>query len=226
MIPILLMAGQLAAGAAPPGCLGLEAVPPGATWTYTGWRLWTAQGSGSDSGAVEWITTVLAARSVPAGRLLLVRGFVSELAWSVPTTRPRLSILACLGDHLLHLSFLADSAARYRYDHWTDASAERGELLLQRPLVDGAVFGQDPPRQDDMYGWAVERLKAPPAVPSGCGRPGPEAYQLTMRTMPDHQVMEWRAGVGITAYTYAHHGTPAAAEVRLARCRAVGRPGE
>jgi hypothetical protein len=221
MIAILVLAGQVAAGAAPPGCLGLEAVPPGASWIYTGWRQWTAEGSLPDSGAVGWTTTVLAARAVPAGRLLLVRGFVSELAWSVPTTRPRLSVLACLNGRLLRLAFIADSAARYRFDHWTDASADRGELLLQQPLVDGGVFGQDPPRQDDMYGWAVERLKTAPKVPSGCGQPGPEAYRLTMRTLPDHQIMEWRAGVGITAYTYVHHGTPAAAEVRLARCTGV-----
>jgi hypothetical protein len=162
---------------------------------------------------------VLATRAVPAGRLLLVRGFVSELAWSVPTTAPRLSILACLKDRLLRLAFVADSAARDRFEHWTNADAGRGEVLLQPPLADGAIFGQDPPRQDDMYGWAVERLKPAPAVPPSCGRPGPDAFRLTMRTMPDHQIVEWRAGLGVTSYTYAHHGTPAAAEVRLTRCR-------
>lgn len=221
MIPLLLLAGQVTAAAAPPGCLGLETVPAGASWTYTGWRQWTAQGSPPDSGAVEWTTTVLATRAVPAGRVLLVRGFVSELAWSVPTTRPRLSLLTCLNGRLLRVAFIADSAAHYRFDHWTDADADRGELLLEQPLVEGRVFGQDPPRQDDLYGWAVERLKTPPAVAPGCGRPGPDGYRLTMRTMPDHEVMEWRAGVGITAYTYGHHGTPAAAEVRLVRCAGV-----
>jgi hypothetical protein len=220
MIPALLLAGQVATGAAS-GCLGLETVRPGVAWTYTGWRLWTPEGSRPDSGAVEWTATVVAARSLPAGRLLLVRGFVSELAWSVPTTEPRLSILACLNDRLLRLGFLADSAARYRFDHWSDSSAARGEVLLQAPLRDGAVFGQDPPRQDDMYGWVVETLETPPAIPSGCGKPGAESFRLTLRTLPDHQIVEWRAGVGITAYTYVHHGTPAAALVRLARCRGL-----
>jgi hypothetical protein len=218
MIAVVLLLGQVAAAAPPPACLGLESVPAGASWTYAGTRQWTAEGSGTDSGAVRWTMAVVATRAVPGGRLLLVRGFVSELAWSVPTTQPRLSLLACLGDRLLRVAFLADSAARYRFEHWTDSSADRGELLLQQPLVDGEVFGQEPPRQDGMYGWAVERLKAPPAVPSGCGKPGAEAYGLTMRTLPDHQIVEWRAGVGITAYTYVHHGTPAAAEVRVTRC--------
>lgn len=222
MVRGILLAAQAASAAPPAACLGLEAVRPGTSWTYAGWRQWTAEGSGPDSAAVRWTTTVLATRAVPTGRLLLVRGFVSELAWSVPTTQPRLSILVCLKGRLLRVAFVADSAARYRFEHWTDDSAERGEVLLQQPLTDGAVFGQDPPRQDDMYGWAVERLKLPPAVPSSCGRPGPEAYRLTMRTLPDHQIMEWRAGVGVTAYTYVHHGTPAAAEVRLIRCAGRG----
>jgi hypothetical protein len=215
----ILVLAQAAPGAPPSACLGLETVRPGTSWTYSGWRQWTAEGSGQpDSGAVRWTTTVLATRLVPTGRLLLVRGFVSELAWSVPTTAPRLSILACLKDRLLRLAFLADSAARVRFEHWTDADAGRGEVLLQPPLADGAIFGQDPPRQDDMYGWAVERLKPAPAVPRSCGQPGPDAFRLTMRTLPDHQIMEWRAGLGVTSYTYAHHGTPAAAEVQLVRC--------
>ena len=226
LLPILSgLATLVRVAVAPPpsACLGLERMPSGTSWTYTGWRLWTAEGSGqSDSASVQWTTTVLATRAVPAGRLLLVRGFVAELAWSVPTTRPRLSILVCLKDRLLRLAFLADSAARYRFDHWNGAGAERGEVLLQTPLTDGVVFGQDPPRQDDMYGWSVERLEPASPIPMGCGGPGSEAYRLTMRTLPDHQIVEWRAGVGITAYSYAHHGTPAAAEVRLVRCAGGG----
>jgi hypothetical protein len=191
MIPLILLVGQVAAASPGSACLGLEAVKPGTTWTCSGWRQWSADGGGEpDSAAVQWTTTVLAVRVVPAGQLLLVRGFVSELAWSVPTAKPRLSILACLGDRLLRMAFVADSAARYRFEHWTDASAGHGEVLLQQPLKDGASCGQ-----------------------------GPEAYRLTMRTLPDHQIVEWRESVGITAYTCVHHGTPAAAEVRLARCR-------
>jgi hypothetical protein len=215
----LLLAAQASTAPPPSACLGLETVKPGTSWIYSGWRQWTAEGSSqSDSAAVRWTTSVLATRAVPTGRLVLVRGFVSELAWSVPTTAPRLSILVCLPDRLLRVAFIADSAARYRFDHWADANPDGGELLLQQPLVDGAVFGQDPPRQDDLYGWAVERLTSPPQAPPGCGKPGREGYRLTMRTLPDHQIVEWRAGLGITAYTYAHHGTPAAVEVRLARC--------
>lgn len=219
ILALVQAAPAFAPASSPSACLGLETVKPGVSWTYSGWRLWTAAGSGqSDSAAVRWTTTVLATRVLPAGRLLLVRGYVSELAWSVPSTVPRLSILACLQDRLVRLAFVGDSAARFRFDHWTDANAQRGEVLLQQPLSDGAIFGQDPPRQDQMYGWLVERLQPAPAIPSSCGKLGPDAYRLTMRTLPDHQIVEWRAGLGVTAYSYVHHGTPAAAQVRLVRC--------
>jgi hypothetical protein len=152
------------------------------------------------------------------GHALLVRGFVSELAWSTAGTLPRLSILACLSHRLLHLEFSTDSSARYALDHFADSLLVRAKVILQEPLRHGAVFGQDPPRDDPMYGWAVEELDPVSALPQGCRASRPKAYRLTMRTLPDQQILEWRAGVGVTAYQYSHHGTPAAVDVRLVRC--------
>ena len=45
------------------------------------------------------------------------------------------------------------------------------------------------------------------------------SHRLTMRTNPDDQEIVWRAGIGITAYRYGHHGTPASAEVHLVQCQ-------
>jgi hypothetical protein len=36
------------------------------------------------------------------------------------------------------------------------------------------------------------------------------------RTLPDHQVIGFVPGLGVTAYRYAHHGTVARAEAVLA----------
>jgi hypothetical protein len=57
--------------------------------------------------------------------------------------------------------------------------------------------------------------------------PQPGRLDLDLRGHPpveycwlgtDHQVIEWRPRVGVTAYVYGHHGTPAGAEVHLIRC--------
>jgi hypothetical protein len=218
MIQLLLLTQGLWAAPVPSPCLGLDSYPAGSTWTYAGRRLWSQANARADSGAVTWTTTVVRTRTVPMGHLLLVRGFVSELAWSTPGTLPRLSILACLSHRLLHLEFSTDSSARHALDHWADSLLDRATLILQEPLRDGAVFGQVPPRDDPMYGWAVEKVDSVSALPPGCRASGPEAYRLTMRTLPDQQVFEWRAGVGVMAYQIEHHGTPAAVAVHLVRC--------
>ena len=221
MIPFLLVAHSLLASPAPSPCLGLAGYPAGSTWTYAGTRLWSEANSRADSGAVEWTMSLLRTRTVPAAHLLLVRGFVSELAWSTPGTSPRLSILACRSDRLFHLEFSTDSGATYALDHWTDSLLNGAKLILQEPLRDGAVFGQEPPRDDRMYGWTIEKVDPAPALPKSCRASAPEVYRLTMRTLPDQQILEWRAGIGVTAFHFAHHGTPAAADVRLVRCRSL-----
>jgi hypothetical protein len=167
---------------------------------------------------VDWTSTLVDARPLGAGYLMLVRGFVTELAWSDPSTQPRLSILACVQDSLVRREFFADSEATQAFDRWTDSLAAGATLLVGDSLRDGTVFGQDPPRNDDMYGWSVERLNPAPNLPTTCRPSGTDALRLTMRTLPDHAVLEWRAGIGVTAFLYGHHGTRASADVRLIRC--------
>lgn len=38
---------------------------------------------------------------------------------------------------------------------------------------------------------------------------------LIFRTNPDHQILEFTPGTGITAYVYSHHGTLAGVDVKL-----------
>lgn len=220
MISLLFLAHTVVGLTAPAPCFGLETYGVGSTWTYAGTRVWS-QGNPIrvDSGAVVWTTTVIETRTVRSGRLILVRGFISEIAWSDPTTSPRLSILACTSGRLMHREFLSDSGARQAMDFWADSLLVGARLIVQQPLRDGAMIGQDPRRNDRMYGWEVERLDADPPPPQRCHPSGPEAYRLTMRTAPDDQVVVWRAGIGITAYQYGHHGTPASADVHLVQCQ-------
>jgi hypothetical protein len=200
-------------------CFGWDLFSAGASWTYSGTRLWTeAASSRVDSGAVRWRMSVEQARTIDGTSVLLIRGFVGELAWSDPTTPPRLSILVCRGNRLSHLAFGSDAEARSAANGWNDSLLVRAEVILEEPLRPGTVFGQTPPRDDEMYGWLVEAAAPRRRIRPGCGSSALRGYRLTMRTLPDHQIVEWQDGVGITAYTYVHHGTPAAATVQLASC--------
>jgi hypothetical protein len=160
-------------------------------------------------------------RDAGSVRLALVRGFVTQLAWYEPGTRPRLTLLACRGSQLFGFDPATDSAARSAYARWSDSLLQRAELLLALPLRDGQLFGQDPPRDDALYGWAVAAHGADARfpLPARCGPSVGPRFELTYRSLPDHSVMEWQPGVGITHYLYGHHGSPAATDVKLRACR-------
>jgi hypothetical protein len=40
-------------------------------------------------------------------------------------------------------------------------------------------------------------------------------YQLVYRTLPDHQIIEFAPNIGITRYTYVHHGTVSETDLKL-----------
>jgi hypothetical protein len=165
--------------------------------------------------------TIVAARDAGRVRIALVRGFVNQLASYDPSTRPRLSLLACRGSQLFGLELASDSAAQHTYAHWSDSLLQQAQPLLDLPLHDGQLFGQDPPRADGLYGWAVAAVRPEGLVtlPASCGQNAGRRFELSYRSLPDHAFIEWQLGVGITRYTYGHHGTPAAADVVLTACR-------
>jgi hypothetical protein len=210
---------------APEGNLCTSVVPlsTGWVWSYRGSAVWSGSKGSPDSGTVSWAMTIVAARYVGVVRLALVRGLVTQLAWYEPRARPRLSLLACRGSQLFGLELASDSAAASAYAHWSDSLFRRAQLLLDLPLHDGQLFGQDPPRDDPFYAWAVTALRpeAVEPVPVSCGASMEPRFGLTYRSLPDQAVIEWQPGVGITGYSYVHHGIPAAADVRLIACRRV-----
>lgn len=200
-------------------CLGAVSQPQGFSWTYSGTRRWSIGGVREKSERVTWTTTVVETRTLSDETLALVRGFVTELAWSDPSSKPSLSVLVCSAGCLFHFETSSDDETRDAFARWDASLLERAKLLLETPLQDGQIFGQDSPRTDRMYGWTVETMSSPPRIPRSCGIGRGPGYRLAYRTMPDHQMIEWWSGIGVTGYVYEHHGTVAGADVRLVACR-------
>jgi hypothetical protein len=148
-----------------------------------------------------------------------MKGFVSELAWSDPSTVPAFSLIACLGSRVYHVRFPSEAAAGAAFHEWADSLVSHADLLLELPLVNGKVFGQEESRDDAMYGWVPAVLEGQYRPPDGCPRPTGVGHELAYRTLPDHQLIHWRPGLGISRYLYGHHGTAAGVEVQLIRCR-------
>lgn len=196
-------------------CVGVPAHAPGFTWHYSVMRL---AGGRAGVARVSWAMSVVDTASAGRATLLLVRGFVTEVAPSEPPASPRLSILVCSAGSLSQFKGRSDEETRAAFAQWDDSLAIRSRVFLQAALYDGQVFGQDPPRQDVLYGWEVETLAKSPRLPRSCGTSSANAYRLTYRTNPDITVLDWLDGVGVARYTYDHHGSPGRVNARLVSC--------
>lgn len=221
MIAFVLLMSLIPTVPNPDSCAVTVPLRPEWAWHYAGSALWShGDGTGTDSATVSWTMTVVDARDVGNTRVALVRGFVDQLAWYRPSEPPRLSLLICRGLQLFGLELGSDSAARSAYSNWSDSLLHQADLLLDLPLHDGQLFGQSPPRADALYGWAVLALRPEglASIPASCGKNVGVRFQLSYGSLPDHAIIEWQPGLGITRYAYGHHGTPAAAEVHLTGC--------
>jgi hypothetical protein len=93
------------------------------------------------------------------------------------------------------------------------------------PLAKGKRWGGDSDRQDNNYCWYVEEKQATRLRIGGYPNRQPaDVWTLAYRTCPDHQIMEFVAGLGFTHYVYVHHGSVANADVRLVSVSYPTRP--
>lgn len=70
-------------------------------------------------------------------------------------------------------------------------------------------------RDDRMYCWAVMAAKPERVAVTGVKSGTRTVYELAFRTNPDHQIVQIAPGIGMLHFTYAHHGTPSEADVKL-----------
>jgi hypothetical protein len=80
------------------------------------------------------------------------------------------------------------------------------EQILKFPVHVGDCVGGDAERTDRSYCWSVER-----EITEKRGR----GWEIINRTRPDHVILRFVPGVGITRYVFEHHGTVASADARL-----------
>jgi hypothetical protein len=173
---------------------------------------------------------VLQIRSSRDARVALVRGWVQDLAWYTPAQRPTDSVLLEYRGRLYRFA-AADSAAALdtliEAVRDTSGAAHRVQLVIDSSLVVGRVFGQDrdtDKRGDGLYAWSVESRTAVSDHPRWLAlATTPVRWRLAYRTAPDHQLLEFVPGVGVSRYVYAHHGTVANSDVRLSAVTSLGR---
>ena len=196
----------------------------GVKWVYKGKVEWT-QGSKEKSALVTWTTAVVATFKGQGSLVTVVRDYPGRLAWYEPGQPHRYDILVSAGNRLYRyraetLGADNQSAAVALAQGMARGAVKTNEslddLLFEFPLAIGKRWGGDPDRDDRMYCWTIDDAKSKTIHASGirAGRRYP-VYTMAYRTNPDHEFIDFAPGIGIIHFIYGHHGTVAAADVRL-----------
>ena len=128
-------------------------------------------------------------------------------------------MLASITNHLYKIGVKNEQDGKRLARRLTDGTQKlppTAQEWLVFPLAKGKRWGGDVEREDYNYCWYVEKGKPMSLRIQGYpAKPPAHVWSLTYRTSPDHQILEFVEGLGITHYVYAHHGTVASADVRL-----------
>lgn len=191
----------------------------GRSWTYHAHVSWTVAGSTAvRDTTITWTTRILDVRTQDSVSVALVRDWPTALAWWEPGQSPDTTLIVCISARLFQIATigggtaaLGDSLLSGRRRPSVD------DLLLQLPLHTGDLYGREPSdRPDTYYAWYVESATPVSSQLARLGaRRTDSVYTVAYRTLPDHQILDYLPGFGLTRYVYAHHGTVAAASALL-----------
>ena len=187
----------------------------GDSWKYQADMEWTVMNSNDvKSATVDWEMTVLDVVDGPSARAVVVHGFPTGLAGYDPTEPPKQAFDVLVtrpdGFWVEHLQGEDEAAARE-----TASKAAGGAIVghqwLRFPLHAGdCIDDEDLNHSGSMYCWLLT------ARPS-------KSWEIAYRENSDHEFIVFEEGVGITEYTYGHHGTIASAHAVL-KGRTVASP--
>jgi hypothetical protein len=189
---------------------------PGTCWTYEGTVKWTA-GDQVKEKAVRWQMEVL--NTIVRGDVTgyHMRGHPRELAWYVEGQEPgEYAILRVGSDRFYYGSVGSYQRLKDENDDLSGLIREE-DLFLSLPLDEGKRFCETEQilREDGMYCWLTgkgEPIQMKNVAGLTMAAPLME-YPVLKSTGPDQMVVGFTPGIGITTFSYIHHGT--VAEVNL-----------
>jgi hypothetical protein len=200
----------------------------GTTWVYKGTSKWTRSDSGEVvEKSVTWKMQVLETLTRRQVTAAVVNGYPQDLAHFEEGKTPGDYLIVRVGPAKYYLvrQLRTEEALRRLRDEndLLGGLVGEDEIILDAPLVPGKIYGEADliTRQDRMYSWIVEDAR--PAELRGIKGVAPAGgrteYEITYRTLPDHTIMNFVPGIGITRYVYGHHGTVSETDVQLVEFR-------
>ena len=222
---LLLAASSVAADAAKPRSDVFPFVK-GHYWLYDGQVKFAAEGKTTEKQITGWRSEVIDTAEASTFKAALLKGHPHDLAWYSDETKRSDAIVILTSSGEFHEVTDSENLPQ-TFQTLKSAGALPKDLtgpstiLFKFPPKVGDRFGD--PEQVKLgarYCWAVTDVataKSAPAI-KGAASGKRLTIGLTFRTSPDHTNVLLAAGIGITSYTYVHHGTPGDCEMRLVEC--------
>lgn len=192
----------------------------GTVWSYAGTIRWTDETNSVREKQIEWSMRVVGRILKPGIEITYINGHPLDLCRYEQSKTPGNYLIARYRKSYYLIWLESDKwrevAEKIRIkDNGLVCPGERIELFLDLPLLQGMKFGGDDPSRSD-YCWRVD--SATPAdwnkLPITSETPN-SVFHLCYETNPDTTTFDFLPGVGITAFTYSHHGTVAEVNLRL-----------
>ena len=192
----------------------------GTIWIYSGSADWTVPNTSPGrvrSGKLRWTTEVVKTFSAPGVTAAVMKGFPFELAWYDPTeTIPGYSVIVETGEGLYHAYVRNEAEGELEAQRVITGQVApvRADQLLEYPIRVGACLDDGDTAAEliaaHRYCWFVRReAKVRQAL----------GWDLTYETLPDDMSFRLVPQVGITRFSYHHHGTVANTEAQLINFR-------
>jgi hypothetical protein len=195
----------------------------GACWVYEGTVRWA--GNTADEGVekkIQWkmeVVDTLERRSLTA---YVLKGHPLDLAWYTEGKQRGDYVIVRIGGdkyYLVQEERVAEVLRRVRdaQDELKDL-VDNDDLFLDLPLEKGKAFGESDQLncEDGMYCWRVGASRE--ADLRGIkGVTGQKAavWELSYRTNPDVQIVDYAPKIGILRFQYHHNGTVSDCDVHL-----------
>ena len=195
----------------------------GTTWSFKGTVKWTELVNKIKQRKITWKMEVEKRLKNGSFEIAVMKGHPSDLCWYEPDKKPSRYLIVWRDNKYYEIRIDNDFDKLISDEAYLSSKTNYSSLFLAIPLKRGLEFGSDPdtPREGTFYEWFVEDEQRG-LFSHVTGIPHGKYYQkftLMYRTMPDHQMVEFVPFVGITKYSYQHHGTVSEVDVRLTEFR-------
>jgi hypothetical protein len=192
----------------------------GRYWLYDGTVAYIKKDEVKEQHMTRWKSEVIDTFEGKDFKAALLKGSPFELAWYQEDKR-RQDVIVWLNNDGKFGIIINDKDLAGRFALIKATSVLPVDLTDAAELTINTVLGVEDLKDEGLasrYEWIVGDISKAPLAPAVKGLAAAAEYKiidLSYRGAPEHAYLKFVVGVGISAYTYVHHGTRGDCEVKL-----------